>query len=1188
MAKKQYQENSEGRSMEDRALDLFAEMMIKEIEKIQDNWQKPWITEGVMPIPKNLDGREYNGMNSLMLMLHCQEKGYKIPVFMTFDRVAGLNFKEGRKTGGSQAIDKNGQPLPHVTVNKGEKSFPVFITTFTVVNPETWEKIKYDDYKRLSEEERAKYNVFPKLHVYNVFNVDQTNIAEARPELYQKLVDQNTQKKPEIQPGEEFALPFFDKMIQDNLWLCPIKPTPGDDAYYSISRDVIVVPEKKQFKDGEAFYSTTLHEMGHSTGAESRLNRLVPTAFGSKSYGEEELKAELIAAFVAQRYGMVKHLKSDSGAYIKSWLDSLKQDPNFIKSVLLDVKKGSAMVIEGLEKVRLSLELAQPEVSDNVQTQLEETPPAVTILEKTSKVDRFAVVQTDNPSYYMSQNNGDYAAMYTNNLEDAIHFETKESAEASLVLAQSKTPDLPLKVEPVQVYLLPQEQREALIKDNLPQYLKEKYGEINVPEPRKLTVILKNIPSRPEEMTIGLKEQILETTAALERDHEKALSSLVTAEATGNGTQRDAVAFLQLQRARDNMRNATLKLDIASPETLAVRDRTLMETKVQVEKTTDAAVLPYLQKYMWDKDAIYNKTAEPGRGASKEQRSEWKALSPEQQAHAQTQAALLKAAANWGADPLLVQREEEARSRRSVREQIVSEGFAVKALSTGAYISAIEQDSIKLESHPANAMLFETPEEASKAVLDPLANNPNVSALDLQIVDLSENMQTQTPSVPEGIGIISYNSESDSWTVDVTHPERIASTIDVEAFADTLEAWEQNPAEGRYVFGNAIDAIKFNTLNESSIYNNVSASSKDSLSVMEVATAPRQDHEQNVKEILNEFTQLGEAAPKFGKTLPEIFSEAQVKIMAIRFAYNDPQLSVSNLHSAMAHGYENSLEKMAQQHEQLAPESVEPHIFIKKGNEYVENDSYSLTDPEVRTTSSQDDALSFKTLAAAQAAILHLEMLTPATNSEADRFSIEDASLQPPLKDLGTYDIPEWAISYLEYGESDSLTEEETNMIDKFVKENFPEGFVMNVNWDDTNEFNRYPAFGPRNENALTTHGESPYLATTTHPVQFVSPTQRETYGVELPKAGQLGRIEQNLTGQYEVSVKPGMITVNLEQRATELGGKVSPRDESRFIFPLAANAEAFNNTPSLQQAQKESQTQGQENSEEQSRSFRR
>lgn len=155
--------NTDGRSSEDRALNRFAEMMIEKINTLQNDWKKPWFTEGSLTWPKNLSGREYNGMNALMLMMHCEKQGYKLPVFCTFDRVAGLNFNKDKQGKRQQVKDNNGEALPQVTILKGEKSFPVFITTFTVVNKETREKIKYDDYRLMSEERRKEYNVYPKL-----------------------------------------------------------------------------------------------------------------------------------------------------------------------------------------------------------------------------------------------------------------------------------------------------------------------------------------------------------------------------------------------------------------------------------------------------------------------------------------------------------------------------------------------------------------------------------------------------------------------------------------------------------------------------------------------------------------------------------------------------------------------------------------------------------------------------------------------------------------------------------------------------------------------------------------------------------------------------------------------------------------------------------------------------------------
>ena len=335
--------NTDGPNSEDKALDLFAEMMIEKIESIRGDWKKPWFMEGALQWPRNLSGREYNGMNALMLLLHCEKSGYTIPRFCTFDCVQRLN-----------KPDKDGKELPRVSVLRGEKSFPVMLTTFTCIHKETKEKIKYDDYKKLSEDEKKDYNVYPKMQVFRVFNVAQTNLREARPELWEKLETENS--RPKIGNGEHFSFAPVDTMIRENLWICPIKPLHQNDAYYSISKNEIVVPEKVQFKSGESFYGTLFHEMTHSTGAEGVLDRFKPTFFGSSEYAREELVAELGSALVAQRYGMMKYIKEDSCPYLKGWLDELKESPQFIKTTLLDVKRASSLVTQKVDKIAQELE----------------------------------------------------------------------------------------------------------------------------------------------------------------------------------------------------------------------------------------------------------------------------------------------------------------------------------------------------------------------------------------------------------------------------------------------------------------------------------------------------------------------------------------------------------------------------------------------------------------------------------------------------------------------------------------------------------------------------------------------------------------------------------------------------------------------------------------------------------------
>lgn len=304
-----------------------------------------------MAWPKNLSGREYNGMNALMLMLLCEENSYKLPVFCTFQRVSGLNYSTDKQGNHKPLTDSNEERLPQVYVLKGEKSFPVFITTFTVVDKETKEKIKMEDYRKLSPEEQGKYSVYPKLNVHNVFNVAQTNLREARPELYEKLCEQNNLKQADSLDDEKMAFAPLDEMIAKNLWMCPISLKHQDNAYYSISKDAIVLPEKSQFINGETFYGTLLHEMTHSTGAEGRLDRIKPTTFGSKEYAREELVAELGSALVASQYGITKTIKEDSAQYLGSWLDVLKETPEFLKTTLFDVKKASSMITQRIDAV---------------------------------------------------------------------------------------------------------------------------------------------------------------------------------------------------------------------------------------------------------------------------------------------------------------------------------------------------------------------------------------------------------------------------------------------------------------------------------------------------------------------------------------------------------------------------------------------------------------------------------------------------------------------------------------------------------------------------------------------------------------------------------------------------------------------------------------------------------------------
>jgi antirestriction protein ArdC len=92
--------------------------------------------------------------------------------------------------------------------------------------------------------------------------------------------------------------------------------------------------------------------MAHSTGAESRLNRLKPSTFGSADYAREELVAELSAALVGSRFRVAKNVKADSTSYLKAWLDNLQESPEYIKTTLQDVKKATSMITHRIDLVQ--------------------------------------------------------------------------------------------------------------------------------------------------------------------------------------------------------------------------------------------------------------------------------------------------------------------------------------------------------------------------------------------------------------------------------------------------------------------------------------------------------------------------------------------------------------------------------------------------------------------------------------------------------------------------------------------------------------------------------------------------------------------------------------------------------------------------------------------------------------------
>ena len=372
MAYKKFKKSqSDGKTAEDRALERFADIMIEKIKDMDKvNWKKPWFAAGVHPA-KNLDGREYNDFNQIMLMFLQQSMGWKTSRYATFDRIRYMNYERDSSGMFVRQKDKDGKDIPDVHVKSGEKSIPVYLYLKFAVHLETNEKIDFDDYKDLSRSEQEKYRLGTYFRIYNVFNLDQTNMKEARPDLYEKFATEFEDKLPE--KLSEAKLPEMDALLDKGLWVCPITQVVGPDAYYRPSTDEIVLPSKELFFKDEQFYGTALHEMAHSTGARNRADRPMGDIFGSPEYAREELVAELSSALLCSKMGFSKDVESEiqtqSANYLKSWLGSLQDDTNYIKSVLSDVRRASSFIGDrlGLIGERLDRDGHEADFSDIIE-----------------------------------------------------------------------------------------------------------------------------------------------------------------------------------------------------------------------------------------------------------------------------------------------------------------------------------------------------------------------------------------------------------------------------------------------------------------------------------------------------------------------------------------------------------------------------------------------------------------------------------------------------------------------------------------------------------------------------------------------------------------------------------------------------------------------------------------------------
>lgn len=273
-----------------------AENLIAQLKQGTAPWQKPWQPgDPVTALPHNTtSGNRYRGINALQLM----SQPFADTRWMTYKQASAL---------GAQ-------------VKKGEKSTQIQYWKFNE------ERIKKDDngkallnsagqpIKELVKLER------PRAFYANVFNAEQ---IDGLPPLNIKAPDWNPLERAEQ------ILQTSHAVIQHGEL---------DRAFYRPTTDRIHLPHKNQFSTPDGYYSVALHELGHWTGHESRLNRDLSNPFGSEAYAKEELRAEIASMLLGHELG-IGHDPGQHAAYVDHWIKALQEDPKEIFRAAADAEK---------------------------------------------------------------------------------------------------------------------------------------------------------------------------------------------------------------------------------------------------------------------------------------------------------------------------------------------------------------------------------------------------------------------------------------------------------------------------------------------------------------------------------------------------------------------------------------------------------------------------------------------------------------------------------------------------------------------------------------------------------------------------------------------------------------------------------------------------------------------------------
>ncbi len=296
---------------------MLVDMVLKNLEEGTGLWQRGWKMSGA---PESIRGTKYKGINNFILSIITMLRGYKDNRWVTFNQMKERDwlFKS----------DGEGESLG--------KGAGVGVEYFELRDRLTKQRFDQGSLLGLDSDEKHEYmqdNVYPIRKFYRVFNGD---LIEGIP---QKEITSTLDESGRSERAENILEVWNDnesKIIYG-----------GSHAFYNSSNDEIHVPEREDFVSLSEFYGTTLHEIGHSTGHENRLNRELKNGYGTPEYAVEELRAEIASMFMSQdlELELSESTIQNNSAYLGAWKKEISNDPNVLFTAIVDAEKISRFVL---------------------------------------------------------------------------------------------------------------------------------------------------------------------------------------------------------------------------------------------------------------------------------------------------------------------------------------------------------------------------------------------------------------------------------------------------------------------------------------------------------------------------------------------------------------------------------------------------------------------------------------------------------------------------------------------------------------------------------------------------------------------------------------------------------------------------------------------------------------------------